>query len=157
MSESVKPIPEGHNTLTPHLVVRGAGEAIEFYKKAFGAEEVARMAGPDGKLMHGEIKIGGSMIYLCDEFEGMTRSPQSLGGSSVTLHLYVENVDDWFARAVEAGATVQMPLENAFWGDRYGKLADPFGHEWSIATHIKDVTFEECVEAGNAAMSQHNG
>jgi uncharacterized glyoxalase superfamily protein PhnB len=152
---AVKPIPEGHYTITPHIVVRDGSRAIEFYKQAFGAEEIApshKM--PDGKVGHAELKIGNSIIYLCDEFEGMSRSPQSLGGSPVTLHVYVENVDEVFDRAVQAGATVQMPVAEQFWGDRYGKLIDPFGHEWSIATHVKDLTHEEVTAAAEAAMSQ---
>ncbi len=152
MSE-VKPIPEGHHTITPHIVVSDGSAAIDFYKQAFGAVEVARMAGPDGKIMHAELRIGDSMLYLCSEFEGIARSPLSLGGSPVTIHIYVENVDEVFGQAVEAGATVQMPLEDAFWGDRYCKLADPFGHQWSVATHIKDLTVEEITAAGQEAMA----
>jgi len=154
MSGAVKPIPEGHHTLTPHIIVNNGQEAIEFYKKAFGAEEVGRMQGPDGKIMHAELKIGDSMLYLCDEFEGIALSPKSIGGSPITLHIYVENVDDVFNRAAEAGATVQMPVADQFWGDRYGKLADPFGHNWSVATHIKDLTQEEMVAAAEAAMAE---
>lgn len=151
----VNPIPEGHHTITPHLVVNDGGRAIEFYKQAFGAEVIGcHMADAAGKIMHAELKVGNSMFYLCDEFEGIARSPVALGGSPVTLHLYVENVDEFFNRAVEAGATVRMPVEDQFWGDRYGKLADPFGHDWSVATHIKDLTEEEIITAGQAAMSQ---
>ncbi len=148
MAAKVKAIPEGFNTLTPHIVVREALKAIEFYKKAFGAEEVARMPGPDGKsIMHAELKFGNSMLMICEEFPEMCRSPQAIGGSPVTLHLYVEDADAVFQRAVKAGATATMPLADMFWGDRYGKLNDPFGHEWSVATHKKDVTPEECMKA----------
>lgn len=150
----VNPIPEGHHTITPHLIVNEGSRAIEFYKQAFGAEVIgSHMAGPDGKIMHAELKVGNSIFFLCDEFEGIARSPVSLGGSPVTLHIYVENVDEFFNRAVEAGATVRMPVEDQFWGDRYGKLADPFGHDWSVATHIKDLTEEEIMAAGQAAMA----
>lgn len=140
------PIPEGFRTVTPHLVVKGAAEAIEFYQKAFGAEEILRMPAPDGtSVLHAELKIGDSMLMLCDEFPGMERwvSPQSLNGTTMAICLYVEDVDKSFQRAVDAGATVSMPVMDAFWGDRYGKVADPFGHEWELATHKKDLTPEE--------------
>ena len=153
---SAKPIPAGFHTLTPHLAVRGAAEAIEFYKKAFGAEEVGRMPGPDGKLMHADIKIGDSHLMLVDEmpFSTTYRSPQSLSGTTVTIHLYCEDADKMFDRAVNAGATVTMPLMDAFWGDRYGRLTDPFGHEWSIATHQKDLAPAEMQKAAEEAMCQ---
>ena len=140
------PVPERFHTITPHLVVRNATDAVEFYKKAFGAEEIARMPRPDGKgVMHCELKIGDSLIMLCDEMPQMERwlSPQSLNGTTVAVHLYVNEVDAVFDKAVRAGATVSMPVMDAFWGDRYGKVTDPFGHEWSIATHMKDLTPEE--------------
>lgn len=148
MPAKVNPIPEGFHTITPHLVVRDGNAAIQFYKRAFGAEELARMPGPDGQsVMHAELRIGNSILFLCSEFPEMgARSPQALNGTPVTLHLYVENVDRAFARAVEAGATALMPPQDQFWGDRYGKLADPFGHHWSIATHVEDVTPEQCAE-----------
>jgi len=148
MSE-VKPIPEEMNTVTPHLVCRGAGRAIEFYKKAFGAQEIGRMDMPEGgKVLHAAIRIGNSVIMLIDEFpEWNTVGPQTLNGSPVTIHLYVENAELVFTRAVQAGATVIMPLEDMFWGDRYGKLQDPFGHTWSIATHTRDVSHEEMTQA----------
>ncbi len=141
----VRAIPEGFHTVTPHLVVRGAARAIEFYKKAFGAEELGRSPGPGGLLMHATIKIGDSMVMLCDEFPEMKRwvAPDSLEGTTTALHLSVVDADALFARAVAAGAKVSMPLMDAFWGDRYGKLTDPFGHEWSIATHMHDYTPEE--------------
>lgn len=156
MSEAVKPIPEGHHTLTPHIVVNDGNSAIEFYKNAFGAEERGRMQGPDGKVMHAELRIGDSMVYLCDEFEGIARSPKSIGDTGVTFHLYVESADDVFNTAVSAGAGVEMPLQDAPWGDRYGKLIDPFGHRWSVATHIKDVTMEEMQKITDAACAQQN-
>lgn len=137
-----RPVPEGFHTVTPHIVVREAAKAIEFYRKAFGAVERYRMPGPDGKLMHAEIQIGNSIVMLVDEMQ-FARSPQSLGGSPVTIHLYVEDADGWFGRAVKAGAKPSMPIMDAFWGDRYGKVTDPFGHEWSIATHKEDLTPEQ--------------
>ncbi len=163
MTKHAKSIPEGYHTLTPYLVVRGASQAIEFYKRAFGAEELMRMPGPDGKsIMHADLRIGDSRIFLSDEFPDMgCRSPQSLGGTASSLHLYVEDVDAAFKRAVEAGAQVRMPVADMFWGDRYGKLLDPFGHEWGMATHKEDLTPEEIRERANAffaqmAKSQHS-
>ena len=143
--KKAKPIPEGHHTVTAYLVVRGASEAIAFYKEAFGAREVMRMACPiSGRLMHAEIKIGDSFVYLSDEFPDMgNKSPQTLGGTPAGLCLYVENADAVFNQAVSAGAQVKMPLMDAFWGDRYGQVVDPFGHLWSIATHLEDLTPEE--------------
>lgn len=151
----VNPIPEGFRTVTPQLVVDDSNAAIEFYKNAFGAEERFRMTTPDGsKVVHAEISIGDSVVMLGDEFPDMgCKSPSSTGGTPVTVHLTVEDVDGWFTRAVEAGATATMPPEDMFWGDRYGRLIDPFGHSWSIATHIKDVTQEEM----DAAMKQFFG
>lgn len=144
----VKPIPEGMHSVTPHLVCAGAAEAIEFYKKAFGAAEAARLPGPGGKLMHAMIRIGGSAVMLVDEMpEWGSLGPKALKGSPVTIHLYVEDVDAFVARAVKAGAKVTMPLEDAFWGDRYGKLEDPFGHHWSVATHVRDVSAAEMQQA----------
>jgi len=157
----VKPIPEGFHSVTPHLVVRDAGKAIEFYKKAFGAEEIARMPGPDGKtVMHAELKIGNSMLMMCDEYPGMERwvSPAALKGTTVALAIYVEDCDKAFKRAVDAGAKVSMPLMDAFWGDRYGKVTDPFGHEWEISTHKQDLTpkqVEEGAKAFFAKMGKH--
>ena len=145
MKNKTKPIPEGFHTLTPHLVVKGAGKAIDFYKKAFSAEEIRRVPGPDGKsIMHAELKIGNSRLMLVDEFAEMNaRGPESIGGTPVTIHMFVEDADTVFNRAVNAGAQVRMPLADMFWGDRYGVLADPFGHLWSIATHKEDLTPEE--------------
>jgi PhnB protein len=141
--------------LTPHLVVKGASKAIDFYKKAFGAEEIRRMHGPDGKsIMHAELKIGNSRLMLVDEFPEMNaHAPESIGGTPVTIHMYVEDADAVFTRAVNAGAQARMPLADMFWGDRYGVLADPFGHLWSIATHKEDLTPEEIGERMQGSFS----
>ena len=153
---SVKPIPEGYHTLTPSLIVRDAARAIEFYKQAFGAEVRGGVAkGPDGKVMHAELKIGDSVIMLADEFpEFGALSPQSSGGTGMSLHIYVEGVDAAFDRAVKAGAQVEMPVSDQFWGDRYGKLKDPFGHKWSIATHVKDMSADEMKRSMDEAMQK---
>ena len=145
MARKVRRVPKGYHTTTPHLVVKGAAKAIQFYKKAFGAKELSRLPGPDGQtIMHAELQIGDSRIFLNDEFpEWGAMSPASLGGSPVTIHLYVENADTLFKRAVKAGANATMPIQNMFWGDRYGKVTDPFGHQWSIASHFEDVTLKE--------------
>ncbi len=144
----VKPVPEGMHSVTPHLVCAGAADAIEFYKKAFGAVEVTRLPGPQGKLMHAMIRIGDSAVMLVDENpEWGMLGPKSLKGSPVTIHLYVEDADAFAARAVKAGARITMPIEDAFWGDRYGKLVDPFGHHWSVGTHVRDVSMEEMQQA----------
>ena len=145
-ARGVRPIPEGYHSLTPALVVRNAAEAIAFYQRAFGARELSRMAAPDGqRIWHAELQIGDSRLMLSDEFPEMSdaRAPPSLGGTAVSLHLYVEDADAVFQRALEAGATVSMPLADAFWGDRYGKVTDPFGHVWGIATHKEDVSEAE--------------
>ncbi|HEU4564344.1 MAG TPA: VOC family protein [Gemmatimonadaceae bacterium] len=152
---AVKSTPTGYHTITPAIIVRRAAEAIEFYKKAFGAEEVTRMAGPDGTIMHAEIRIGDSIVMLGEENEQWgARSPLTTGSPTGSLHIYVDDADAAFDRAVRAGATVRYPLEDAFWGDRYGKVADPFGHEWGIATHIKDMTDDEIRRAADAWMAQ---
>jgi uncharacterized glyoxalase superfamily protein PhnB len=153
---TVKPIPEGFHTLTPHIIVKDADKAIDFYKRAFGAEEIARMPGPDGKtIMHAELKIGDSMLMLAGEFPEMgCLSPLSVGGTAVTLHLYVEDVDAATERAVKAGATLKMPVADMFWGDRYGAVTDPFGHQWSIATHTQDLSVEEVIKGAEKAFSQ---
>ena len=141
-------IPQGMHSVTPHLVCAGAAKAIEFYKQAFGAEEGARLPGPDGRLMHATVKIGDSQVMLVDEMpEWGALGPKSLKGSPVTIHLYVDDVDAVVARAVKAGAKVTMPVADQFWGDRYGKLEDPFGHHWSVATHVRDVSMEEAQKA----------
>lgn len=135
-----KAIPDGYHTATPYLIVKGAAQAIDFYKRAFDATELFRMEGPEGRVGHAEIKIGDSVIMLADEAPDMGyRSPRSLGGSAVSTMLYVENVDDRFNRAVAAGAKVQRPLADQFYGDRSGTIEDPFGHVWTIATHVEDV------------------
>ena len=140
-----KPIAEGRHSVTPHLTVRGAARAIDFYRRAFGAEEVMRMPSRDGtKLMHAHLRIGDSAVFLNDEFPEMGgRSPEALGGTPTAIHLYVPDADAVFARALAAGAQVRMPLQDMFWGDRYGQVVDPFGHVWAIATHKEDLTPEE--------------
>jgi uncharacterized glyoxalase superfamily protein PhnB len=143
----VKPIPDGMHSVTPHLICAGAADAIEFYKKAFNAVEVVRLPGPQGRLMHAMIRIGDSAVMLVDEMpEWGALGPNSLKGSPVTIHLYVENVDAFVKRAVDAGAKITMPVADMFWGDRYGKLEDPFGHHWSVATHIRDVSPDEMMQ-----------
>ena len=144
-----KPIPDGFHTSTPSLVVNDSKKAIEFYKKAFGANEIYHMDAPDGKCMHAMVQIGDSFVMMSDEFPQMgARSPTTIGGTPVTLHLYVEDADKIFNQAVEAGAKVAMSISDAFWGDRYGAVIDPFGHSWAIATHQKDMSPEEMKKAG---------
>jgi PhnB protein len=148
-----KPIPDGYHTVTPHLAIRGASRALEFYAKAFGAEEMFRMPGPDGTVMHAEVRIGDSIVMIGEEAPQMgALSPQALGGSPVSLLLYVPDVDASFARATAAGCVAQMPPTDMFWGDRYGKLQDPFGHVWAIATHVEDVAPEEMARRMAQAM-----
>jgi PhnB protein len=143
-----KPIPEGMTAVTPHLVCARAADAIEFYKKAFGAVEETRLPGADGKLMHAVIRIGGAAIFLADEMpEWGSLGPKALKGSPVTIHLYVADTDATVARAVKAGAKVTMPVSDQFWGDRYGQLEDPYGHHWSVGTHMRDVSQKEMAEA----------
>ena len=151
----VSPIPEGNHSVTAGLVVKGGKKAIEFYKAAFGARELAVMLGPDGRsVMHAELKIGDTKIYLGDEYPDMGAvSPQTLGGSPVSLNIYTEDCDAMFKSAVAAGATVKMPLADMFWGDRYGKVSDPFGHTWGIMTHKEDMTPEEMEKRGKEAMA----
>jgi len=140
----VKPIPDGYGTVTPYLAIRDAARAIEFYNKAFGAEELFRMPGPGGRVMHAELQIGNSKVMLGEEsVEQGAPSPQTLGGTATGLLLYVNDVDASFNRAVSAGCIAKLPPTDMFWGDRYGKLEDPFGHSWSIATHKEDVSPEE--------------
>ncbi len=148
-----KAIPDGHHTITPHLVIKGAKAAMDFYSKAFGAKEVFHIGGPGGGVMHGEMMIGNSFIYLCDEAPDWgALSPAALGGSPVTVHLYVPDVDAVFNKAVAAGAKPAMPPTQMFWGDRYSKVIDPFGHHWSIATHNEDVSPEECAKRAAECM-----
>jgi len=145
---TTKPVEEGFHTITPYLVIGGAAEAIEFYKKAFGAEEVMRLPMPDGKLGHAMIRIGDSNVMLSDESpEWGTLGPLTLKGTPVKLHISVPDVDQAFQRAVDAGAIVKMPVADMFWGDRYGVVEDPFGHSWSLATHVRDVSVEEMQKA----------
>lgn len=152
---SVKPVPDGYHTLTPFLTVRDAARAIEFYKQAFGAEERGVAKDPDGKVMHAELKIGDSIIMLSDEYPDFgSLSPESIGGSGMGLHIYLADVDAAFDRAVKAGAQVEMPVMDQFWGDRYGKLRDPFGHKWSIGTHVKDVSREEMKQGMDEALAK---
>ena len=144
----VKPIPDWMHSITPHLVCDGAAAAIEFYKKAFDAVERCRVPGPQGKLIHAAIRIGDSSVMLVDEMpECGALGPKARGGSSVTIHLQVEDVDAVVERAVAAGAKITMPVDDMFWGDRYGQIEDPFGHSWSVATHVRDVSPEELQEA----------
>lgn len=156
MAKGPKPIPDGCHSVIPHLVVKGADKAIEFYKQALGATEMSRIPGPDGKsVLHAELRVGGGRVYICDEFpQSGCKAPTSIGATSVTLHVYVADVDAAFAKAVAAGAVVMMPLMDMFWGDRYGKIRDPFGHEWSLASHIEDVPPEEMPARAKDAMAR---
>jgi PhnB protein len=144
MASAVKPIPEGYHSVTPYLIVKGGVRAIEFYARALGARELFRMMQPDGRVGHAELQIGDSRVMLADEAPEIgARSPQSVGGSPVTIHLYVEDVDATVARAVDAGATLTRPVSDQFYGDRNGGLIDPFGHVWFVATHVEDVAPDE--------------
>jgi len=147
-----KPIPDGYHTATPYLIIGGAGDAIEFYKKAFGATELFRFPTPDGKVGHAEIKIGDSPIMLADEFPEMGyKGPQTLGGSPVSIMIYVEDVDTIFNQAVAAGAAIKEAVSDKFYGDRLGTVTDPFGHVWHISTHKEDVSIEEMQKRAQAA------
>ncbi len=155
MANAVKPIPDGYHTVTPYLIINGAADAIEFYKKAFGATELFRMPQPDGKIGHAEIKIGDSPIMLADEFPEMKYfGPKTLGGSAVSILIYVEDVDSVFTQAIAAGGEQQRPVEDKFYGDRGGSLVDPFGHVWHIATHTEDVSPDEMEKRAAAAHGQ---
>jgi PhnB protein len=154
MASRTKEIPKGFHTVTPYLTVTDSARAIDFYKRAFGAEEVSRLDTPEGKVAHAEIKIGDSIIMLSDEMPGWGRSPQSLGGTAVEIMLYVKDVDRVFQQAIDAGAKVTMPVSDMFWGDRYGRVTDPFGHSWSLATHKEDVPPDELRKRAEAAMSK---
>jgi PhnB protein len=150
-----KRIPEGYHTLTPYLAVDDAARAIEFYKRAFGAKERVNMPGPEGTIAHAELEIGDSLVMLSDPFPQSTaKPPKELGGTTSGVFMYVEDVDGVVKRAVDAGATVTMEVADQFWGDRFGTITDPFGHVWSIATHIEDLTPEEIMERGRAAMAE---
>jgi PhnB protein len=152
---SAKPIPEGYHSLTPSLAVDDAAQAIEFYKQAFGATERGRMPAPDGRIAHAELQIGNSLLTLADTFDQSAyRPPNEVGGTTVSVLLYVEDVDAVVDHAVEAGASVTMPVDDMFWGDRYGQITDPFGHVWQIATHKEDLTPEETMERAKAAMAE---
>jgi len=159
MSKSTPPIPPGYENLIPHLVCERCSEAIEFYKKAFGAQEINRTPAPDGRrIMHASIRIGNSFVFLVDDFpefcEGKSQSPRGLKGTPVTIHHYVENCDAAIKRAQDAGATVVMPARDMFWGDRYGVVTDPYGHKWSFATHLKDPTPDEMRAAMKDAFAK---
>lgn len=156
MTTQVKPIPDGFHSVTPYLTVRNAGQAIEFYKRAFGAQERVRLPGPDGKVAHAEILIGNSILMLGDECPEMgNQSPESLHGSSVGIALYVENVDEVFNRAVKAGASVKEALSDKFWGDRAGSITDPYGHKWTILTHKEEVSPQEMKKRMEKMFAQH--
>ena len=153
-----KPIPDGYHSVTPYLIISGAADAIEFYKKAFGATELFRFPAPDGKIGHAEIKIGDSPIMLADEFAEMGyKSPQTLGGSPVSIMIYVADVDTIFDQAVAAGGKVQRPVKDQFYGDRSGTLEDPFGHVWHVTTHKEDVSLEEMERRAKAASAAASG
>jgi PhnB protein len=144
MPAKVKPIPEGHHTITPYLSIRGAAAAIDFYKRAFGATEVMRMAQPDGRVGHAELQLGDSRVMLADEFPEMDfRSPSTIGGTPVSLHMYVEDVDAVVKQAVAAGAKLVRPVQDQFYGDRSGTVTDPYGHVWHVSTHKEDLSMEE--------------
>ena len=152
MSSNVKPIPEGYHSVTPYLIVKGAAKAIEFYKTAFGATETFRMPQPDGRIGHAELKIGDSTIMLADEVpERNIRGPESLGGTPVMIHLYINDVDTVARRAVASGAKEIRAVQNQFYGDRSGMFADPFGHQWNISTHVEDLSPEEIGKRAAAA------
>lgn len=152
---AVQPIPKGYHSVTPYLVVNDATRAIDFYKRAFGAEQIVKMDGPDGKIAHAELKIGDSVVMLSDEMPGAKcRAPRSLGGTSCGIFLYVNDVDAVFRQAQNTGARVETPLADMFWGDRFGQLSDPFGHLWSVATHKEDVAPEEMRRRGKEAMEK---
>lgn len=155
MKKSTQPIPQEFHTATPYITVRNAAQAIDFYKKALGAQERSRMVGPDGKVSHAEIKIGDSIIFLADESPSMgNKSPQTLGGTPSSIYLYVPDVDKAFQRAVDAGGTVTMPVTDMFWGDRFGNFTDPYGHKWSIATRVQEMTEQEVEEGAKKFYAQ---
>ena len=155
MAKKVKAIPDGYHTVTPNLTVRQAAKAIDFYKKAFGAEELVRMPGPGGSIMHAELRIGNSPVMLADEMPDMNcKAPTALGGSPVGFYVYVEDVDAAWKRAIDAGAKPKMPVADMFWGDRVGALEDPFGHKWSLAQHVKDLTPAEMKQGQEAFFAK---
>jgi PhnB protein len=155
---ATQPVPEGYHTVTPYLAVDDAAEAIEFYKTAFGAKERVRMDAPGGKIGHAELEIGDSLVMLSDPFpQASAKPPSELGGTSAGVFMYVEDVDSVVKQAVDAGATVTMEVADQFWGDRFGSITDPFGHSWSIATHVEDVPPEEMAERAKSAMAAMAG
>ena len=154
MTNKVKPVPEGYHTATPYLIFQDAAPAIDFYKKAFAATEIMRMNGPDGKVSHAEIKIGDSVIMLGSAPGNDLATPQKLNGSSVSIFLYLPDVNSTFRQAVSAGAKAVQPLEDMFWGDRFGRLVDPFGHSWSLATHVEDVAPAEMGKRAQEAAAK---
>ena len=155
---AVKPIPDGYSSVTPYLIVSGAAKALDYYKKAFGAQELMRFDGPGGKIMHAEMQIGNARVMLADESPEMGhKSPKTLGGSGTGLMLYVDQVDKTFERAIAGGAKVMRPVENQFYGDRTGSLTDPFGHIWTIATHVEDVSDQEIQRRMEATARAHAG
>jgi PhnB protein len=155
---AVKPIPEGYHSVTPYLTVDDAAQAIEFYKKAFGAKERGRMEGRDGKIGHAELEIGDSLVMLSDALpQFTTKPPKELGGTSASVFLYVEDVDALVQQAVDAGATVDTEIADQFWGDRFGSVTDPFGHSWLISTHVEDVPPEEMAERAKQALAATSG
>jgi PhnB protein len=155
MTRSTKPIPEGFHTITPSLVVNDAAKAIEFYKKALGAQERMRMALPDGRISHAELRIGNSVIFLSDELPNMgSKSPQTAGTTTGSLYLYVEDVDKDFKRAVDAGGKATMPVTDMFWGDRFGAFVDPFGHTWGLGTHTEDLSEKEIEDRAKEFYAQ---
>lgn len=156
LSRAVEPIPEGYHTVTPGLTIRGAGKAIDFYKKAFGAQVLDRVDGPGGKgVMHAALQVGDSRIFLSDEMPGTEcRSPETLGGTTGSFYLYVKDVDSAVKKAVDAGATLKQPVENMFWGDRFGSVADPFGYVWNLATHVEDVAPDELRKRSEAFVKE---
>jgi uncharacterized glyoxalase superfamily protein PhnB len=153
-----RPVPEGFEGLVPHLVVQNASKAIEFYKSAFGAEELKRVPAPDGRILHAELRLANTHVFLADDFPemcgGQSRHPLALKGTPLTLHHYVNDVDAAIGRAQSAGATVKMPAQDMFWGDRYGVIEDPFGHQWSFATRLTDLTPDEMARAAKQAFAQ---
>ncbi|RPI29213.1 MAG: VOC family protein [Acidobacteria bacterium] len=155
MKKNTRPVPEGLNTVTPYLTVRNCAQALEFYKKAFGAKELGRMPFPDGRIAHSDIQIGNSRLFLCDEFPEMgNKSPETLGGTPINLLVYVDNVDSAFKIATQAGAAPVEQPKDMFWGDRWATVRDPYGHTWNIATHVEDLTPEEMQKRGAEFFTQ---
>jgi PhnB protein len=155
---AVQPVPEGYHTITPYLAVENASEAIDFYKRALGAKERVRMPGPGGSVMHAELEIGDSVVMLSDPFpQASTKPPKELGGTSVSIMVYVDNIDSLYKQSIDAGATSLMEPDDMFWGDRFGSVQDPFGHSWTIATHVEDVSPEEMQKRSQEFMSAMAG